>query len=198
MKDSHVIKILKYGEQVGLDGTTWPMFRKWAIDHGGIGSEKELANETFKNLALKRIFTQCFEKIEMGEQSPLRYVLKPEYSFRLVEYCEFQETKKLADHANGNAQKAFITATLAIVVSAIMGMVYVFNPLSVNPDDLKILIKSNKGKDVQKVEISKLQMAQILSAMESIKLKPISKPVMKNPSNEDSMLDAINRYYEQQ
>ena len=69
--------------------------------------------------------------------------------------------------------------------------------VSLNPDDLKALIESNKRDGVQDVELSKLQMAQILSAINSGKPTRIHKPVIQRPSNEDAMLDVINRYYEQ-
>lgn len=191
MKQSVFIKTLEFGEKAGLDGTTWPRFKKWAIDNRFLEPKN---NNGQDKTTLKEIFTAYFKETQTTAQGQVRYILKPEYGFKLFEYRELKAAKISADK---RTHKTVIFASLAILISVAVGIVSMFKPNSINPEAFTALIESCKSKETQKLELSRLQMAQILSAIEGNRRQPARRPVMQNPSDEDSMLDAINRYYEQ-
>lgn len=194
-----ILKILEYGEAAGLKGTTWPLFEKWAADTGLVDTAVESDKDGLQRTALQTIFSECFEETGAADV----FILKPAYHLRLAELRERQKEKQAGVKANRNAVIACLLAMLAIAISAGLGFGRMNAPVTLHPDDLAAIVASNREKDIREVKLTRLQMAQILSALERARSAPLQpqkvrKPVLPPPSTEDSMLDAINRYYEQE
>lgn len=215
------IKLLEFGEKNGLEGAEEAQLNEWAVTEGFLQKSDNSIENKLKMNAFRKLYNECFESTELytGDDGKRKYVLKNAYYFRLVEYRELQESRRASTSANRNAFFAISISIIAIFVgifctynqlnSSISIDTKQFNSLiqsskppvnqivSLNPDDLKALVEANERDGVQNVELSKLQMAQILSAITRGKPKRIHKPEIQRPSNEEAMLDVINRYYEQ-
>ncbi len=194
MEDSIFIKVLEHGEEVGLEGTNMSFLKNYI--------EKRLlidftqTDQKHKKIPLEHLLGECFEKFQGGKNGK-NYILKTEYYFRLVEYRELQEARAAAKSANRNAFIAIGISIFTLVVSAVLTFTQLNIPTTINKSDLQTLINSNA---VQRdVKLDNLQMAQILSVIESrqSKLKP-QKPKAIFPSNEVQHHDLINKYFEEE
>ena len=194
MEDTVFIKVLEHGEQVGLEGTTPTDLKRHIekeldidLDHTDHQSKKE---------SLDNIFYECFRNVD-GRKHGRNHILKTEYYFRLIEYRELQEARSASKSANRNAFMAIGLSIFAILVSAILPLTQLNTPVSISKADFQELIKTANSE--QEVKLDRLQMARILSAIESLQLEPIpqkSKAIL--PSNEVQHHDLINRYFEEQ
>ena len=194
MEDTVFIKVLEHGEQVGLEGTTPTDLKRHIekeldidLDHTDHQSKKE---------SLDNIFYECFRNVD-GRKHGRNHILKTEYYFRLIEYRELQEARSASKSANRNAFMAIGLSIFAILVSAILPLSQLNAPVSIRKADFQELTKTANVE--QEVKLDRLQMARILSAIESLQLEPIpqkSKAIL--PSNEVQHHDLINRYFEEQ
>lgn len=183
-----------FGEDAGLEGTTWAKFEQWARDAGFC--------EAQTTACLKMIFEECFAALPCSGEGDPRYMLRADYHLKQAILSELKAAKITAAKAARTAIFAAAAAVLAIVVAALFVVVQLRAPVAISPGDLQAIVRSNQATEVREVRLSRLQMAQILSAIEAGSPQPPGKtpadPIMKTPSSEDSMLDAINQYYEQQ
>lgn len=210
--DEIFIKVLKYGAERGIEGTDVQRFNTWASEQGFVDLKSKESHQLLKRNALQGLLIECFQEAEYrGKTLERLYVLKSEYYFRLIEYHELQEARKAARDANRNAIFAISLSIFTLLLSAFFTYTQLKTPVSINKDDMQALIESNKNPNTQNVQLNQnqldelkgikldsLQMAQILSAIESSHAKPtIRKSTANNPGNEGSMLEAINQYYEE-
>jgi hypothetical protein len=206
------IKVLEYGAERGLEGTDVQGFNTWASEQGFLDLKNKELHQLQKCNALHRLLQECFQVADnRGEALERIYVLKNEYYFRLIKYRELQEARNAAKEANRNAFFAIGLSILTLLFSGFLTYTHLINPVSINKADMQALIESNKNPNTQTVRLNQnqldelkeinlepLQMAQILSAIESGHAKStIYKPTVNNPSNDSSMIEAINQYYEQ-
>lgn len=137
----------------------------------------------------------------MPQDSIFMKSLKNQHCVRLIDHQELQEARKAAKDANRNAIAALCISIIAIVFSGYLTL----KPVSINKADIKALAAAVKGSGDEKsqlsqntIKIDRLQMAQIISAIEKAKAKPtVKRSQLKTISSEDSMVEAINDYYEQ-
>lgn len=203
MEDSIFIKVLEYGEQVGIDGTTDADFWKWAKNLG-VDNKSGNIQESLKTNALQSILKECFDRAYATEDNGsktehyYKLVLKTEYYFRLIEYRELQESRAAARSANKNAMWAIGISVAAIIVSAVLTFTQLNTPATINKSDLNALIKSNKEAGVQrKVKLDSLQMAQILTAIGDNQSNTKAKKVKATDQGQEvSHYELINQYFE--
>lgn len=203
MTDSFFMKILEYGEAVGLEGATEPEFFKWANSLRGDGHSEDI-HEAQKQNTLQNVFNECFDTSSMTEKNDgskkdqAKYVLKPKYYFRLIEYRKFQENRKTLESANRNSLAAIGISVVAIILCLILTFTQRSTPVSINQSDLQALVNLNHSNNIQKeIKLDKLQMEKILSAIE-YKLSEAKTP-QSNPkiqSNEIGHHELINKYFE--
>lgn len=198
MQDSTFIKVLEYGEQVGLEGTNEADFLKWAEDEGLIDLTSTESKTASQIASLKQLFSECFktflstEKKDSVRQMYSSDVLRTEYYFRLIEHRELQLNREAAKSANRNAFVAIGISVTAIIVSAVMTWSQLNTSVSLDKFTLQSLIESNV---VQRdVNLNPQQMKQILAVLE--KAKPENKKISTLPSNEVQHHELINRYFE--
>ena len=203
MKDTIFIKVLEYGEQVGIDGTTYQEFIKWARQENLIIPESGDPDEKLKTAALQNLFSECFQRSKAIQDSdkerttPHTNVLKTEYYFRLVEHRALEESRKAAKSANRNAFSAIAISIIAMIICTVTVFVQLNSPISINKSDLQGLIESNTASKVKEVRLDRLQMTQILSAIEADQATAPQKKSATMPSNEVEHHELINRYFEE-
>ena len=203
MKNSIFIDVLRYGEQVGLKGTSYGDFQKWAAEKGIINLTSNAAKDALQIDSLKKLFQDCFVSFADTEKGgststiPSRCVLKTEYYFRLIEYRERHERTQAANFANRNAMWAIGISLAAVILCTILTLTLIFTPNRMKPSDLTPLINSIA---VQKeVRLDSLQMAQLISAIGYNQYKPKNdrkKSVHQTESQEILHHELINRYFE--
>ncbi len=189
------IKLLEYGEEVGLSGTNFDHIHSWAVQNNIFSNSGNIESEL---LLLRDLYFECFNRVS-GSSEDL-WVLKTEYYYRLIEYRELQEGRAAARSANKNAMWAIMISVTAIIISAVLTFTQLRTPTTINKSDLNALIKSNRDSANQKeVKLDSLQMAQILSAIgfdkSNIKVK---KDEVTNQGQEASHHELINQYFEDQ
>lgn len=81
MENSHFIKLLEYGESVGLDGINFFDVIKWAAQEGIISIAGQESNSNARHL-LRNQFFECFEISSSSTKNI--WSLKTEYYFRLI------------------------------------------------------------------------------------------------------------------
>ncbi|MCG8615260.1 MAG: hypothetical protein MI802_03525 [Desulfobacterales bacterium] len=196
MKNSLFIRTLEFGDAAGPEGTTWHLYQQWAADNGLPGGDIA-ADES--DTILTHYFTECFEEFKNGDASLERFILKPEHRIALMSYGKTEEVVSLVQNTGRRIYSAVILGVLAVLIFVAAGSVWVMTGVSESTEKVSEIVDTLRDDDGRRVEISRLQMAQILSAIEAGRQQKRgpAKPVLPNPTSEDSMLDAINRYYEQ-
>ena len=200
MEESIFIKVLAYGETVGVDGVTEAEFLKWAESAG----VHDHSGESRKTRALQRIFFEYFDSPDAVEGSreaagsDCRYVLKPEYYFRLLEYRGRQENRAAVKSAHRHALWAVGLSLAAMIVCVILAAVQLSAPPTVSKADLAGLIESKEDAN-RVVRLDRLQMLQILTALGSNRPDTGTKRKAGiDPGREVSHHELINQYFENQ
>lgn len=116
------IKILEYGEEIGLEGTNADLFESWV-------RRNKLTKNNNEQILSRFLFSECFQKTDISINDK-KYILKNEYYFRLIEYRELQEVRK-------NAREARWLAVLAIMISLIAVLFSVFGTVSLDKDTIE-------------------------------------------------------------
>jgi hypothetical protein len=187
------IKLLEYGEEVGLSGTNFDHIHSWAVQNNIFSNSGNIESEL---LLLRDLYFECFHK-GSGSSEDL-WVLKTEYYFRLIEYRELQESRTAARSANKNAMWAIGISVAAIIVSAVLTFTQLNTPATINKSDLNALIESNRENGIQRtVKLDNVQMAQILSAIGHEQSNSRTKKQQAaDQGQEVSHHELINKYFE--
>lgn len=192
MKDAIFIKVLQHGEDAGLEGTNMALLRDYIEKSLSIDFNHQDYNAYLD--PLKQLFNECFRPVNEGKN----HILKTEYYFRLIEYRELQESRAAAKSANRNAFTAIGVSVSAMVFCAVLAFTQLNTPLTINKSDLKALIDSSRETGIQKeVKLDSLQMAQILTAIQSSQSSSRAKETkIPGQSQEVSHHELINQYFE--
>lgn len=205
METDVYIKVLEYGYMAGLNGTTKEAFYGWA-ETEGIYKKTSHPEDDLKARSLHNLFQKCFDPSGPGNDAePVAvYVLRPEYYSQVIEYRSARENRLAVKKAAGIAWWALVVATAAILVS----VVFVFTGMDlkyrssdaevrIHPDQINHIIEKLKGAGDLEVSLNRLQLMQILSALES---QPHPRPKREKtimPGNEVEHHELINRYFEE-
>ena len=169
------IRLLEYGEKVGLTGATWDSTTEWAVENKVIpqkkGDEADL---------LKELFLECFAST--SRSTAVTRVLKAEYFFRLLEYRELCEVRETSRQANQNAWIAIVISVIALIITSLIGYYQTTRPIDINKEQIvaivntikkiesgslqEILTKLNKNKDTELV-LNTDQFNQIINAIKN-------------------------------
>lgn len=148
MSEPVFIKLLEFGEKIGLAGTDFDAVTEWAINSGVLPSESDQTHEKQKHL-LRILFFESFA-LNSGS-SEFVWVLKAEYYFRLLEFRELQESRASSQAANRNSLIAILISLIAIIFSCGTAYFQVKTPVSIqgaltiNESQIKAIIESNKA-----------------------------------------------------
>lgn len=142
------IKLLEFGEKIGLAGTDFDAVTEWALNSGVLPSVSDQTHAKQKYL-LRDLFFESFT-LNSGSSEPV-WVLKAEYYFRLLEFRELQESRASSQAANRNSLIAMGISLIAIIFSCVTAYVQVKTPVSIqgaltiNESQIKAIIESNKA-----------------------------------------------------
>lgn len=150
------IRLLRLGEQKGIQGVSSLEFEAWASSQPEV--EEEGDPEYFRLLNLR---DECFNRNSEHRKDPV-YVLKNEYYFRLVEFQELEESRKASTQANKNSTKAMIIAMAAILLSLIIGGLQYNTPTTINYDQVNRM-ETRRFPVSQKIESE--QLSQVIEAL---------------------------------
>ncbi len=137
-KDSVFIKLLEYGEQVGLDGSDIEAALAWARNEGLLGADQSREN-AIKQAFFIELFNECFVQSNYNITTGKR-VLTAEYYYRLIEHRELKEARQASKDANRNAFIAICLSIVAMSSSVYIGYQQLTNTVSLNPDQLETII----------------------------------------------------------
>ncbi len=187
------IKLIEYGEEVGLAGTNFNHINSWAVQNDIFSNS---GNKESERLLLRDLYFECFNR-GSGSSEDL-WVLKTEYYFRLIEYRELQESRLAAKSANKNAMWAIGISVAAIIVSAVLTFAQLNTHATINKSDLQAFIDSNRESEVQReVKLDSLQIAQILSAIGYDQSNSRTKKQQATDQGQEvSHHELINKYFE--
>lgn len=147
MSEPVFIKLLEFGEIIGLAGTDFDAATEWAVNSGLLPPVSDQAHAKQKYL-LRDLFFESFA-LNSGSTEPV-WVLKAEYYFRLLEFRELQESRASSQAANRNSLIAMGISLIAIIISCVTAYVQVKTPVgiqgavTINESQIKAIIESNK------------------------------------------------------
>lgn len=150
------IRVLRFGEEVGLQGIGAPEFESWALNQPEIENRDDPV--FFRLLNLRN---ECFYRNDEPDKDSI-YVLKNEYYFRLVEFQELEDSRKASTQANKNSTKAIIISVSAIALSLIIGAAQLISPITINSDQVDRM-ETKTPPASQKVESEQLN--QVIEAL---------------------------------
>jgi hypothetical protein len=135
------IKLLEYGEQIGLAGTDFKELCNW-FEKQNLLLEKSNSNEnkTKKLALLRELFFETYVKNSGSTEN--KWVLKTKYYFRLLEYREIVMAKKSSKQANRNAWIAIILSFLTFIISYSFSISNQKTPIIINQDQFKLIQQS--------------------------------------------------------
>lgn len=142
------IKLLEFGEKIGLAGTSFDAVTEWAVNTGVLPPVSDQTHAKQKNL-LRDLFFESFASNSGSTESI--WVLKTEYYFRLLEFRELQESRASSQAANRNSFIAMVISLIAIIFSCIAAYIQVNTPVgiqgavTINESQIKEIIESNKA-----------------------------------------------------
>lgn len=131
-KASH-IRLLKYGEEIGLSGTNWDSTCDWAIKNEILPKKNCETAYLFRDL-----FFECFTN-QTGSSLDT-WVLKNEYYFRLLEYRELCEARETSRQANRNAWFAIYISVIALLISSLIGYYQINSSININQAQVESII----------------------------------------------------------
>lgn len=183
MEDSIFIKLLEWGEKVGIEGVTWKEVKHWAYENKLV-STTEQSNLNVQ--LLLNLLQECF--VDASGSSPRKYNLKSEYYFRLIEFRELQEAREASKKANKNAIAAIIISTLAIMVSVFMSI----RPAKLDDAQVRqllnptVAIESSQLATIfrDSIQLDEAQLDTILNAIRDRKATSKPKQNHKSASND--------------
>jgi hypothetical protein len=198
MDENILIKLLEHGENAGQTGITKADALEWFALTASVGpvSDPGAANREEDFLAL---FYECFEPAPPTQQEadPKRYRLAPQYRIRLIEYRSRQRGTQTA----ARALKISSAALVLFVATVIFGLFWAQSRPSGQPSvsdaQLKKIAETVLSAEPRDVRLDRLQMMQIISAIEAKKDTAGQRPPATIPSNEIEHHDLINRYFEE-
>ena len=123
------IKVLEYGEVVGLNGTNETEFLAWS-------KENDFATSNESEILSRFLYRECFQHTALSI-SDKKDILKNEYYFRLIEYRELQEARKASSQANRNSWIAIILSIIAIGITSYLAWTQMNNPVKLHSDTIK-------------------------------------------------------------
>ena len=148
MNEPVFIKLLEFGEQVGLVGTDFDAVTEWAVSSGVLPPVFDQAHVKQKYL-LRDLFFESFV-LNSGTTESV-WVLKAEYYFRLLEFRELQESRASSHKANISSRIAMIISVIAIICSSYTAILQISTPVgiqgavTINESQIKAIIDSNKA-----------------------------------------------------
>ena len=105
MSEPVFIKLLEFGEKIGLVGTNFDAVTEWAVNSGVLPPVSDQAYAKQKYL-LRDLFFESFV-LNSGSTESV-WVLKAEYYFRLLEFRELQESRAASQAANRHSFIAIV------------------------------------------------------------------------------------------
>lgn len=148
MSEPVFIKLLEFGEKIGLVGTNFDAVTEWAVNSGVLPPVSDQAYAKQKYL-LRDLFFESFV-LNSGSTESV-WVLKAEYYFRLLEFRELQESRAASQAANRNSFIAIGISLSAIIFSIYVAYIQVNTPVSIqgavtiNESQIQAIIESNKA-----------------------------------------------------
>ncbi len=207
MEETIFFKVLEYGEKAGFEGISENEFWEWAKTQGADKLSSD-PDDILKCSSLYKIFQTCFEQssVKKDNETVSKYLLKTEYYFRLMEHRELVQSRLAAGSANRNAFFAIAISIFAIIVCAVLTFVSQRAPASISPSVQKVQISQDqlsgimerlKSLETREVKLDKLQLMQIITALQSQKTVPPKRKSMAPASNEMEHYERINQYFEE-
>jgi hypothetical protein len=127
------IRLLEFGEIVGLEGTDFDEVTAWA-EENALLPMRESNNYNRQQGLLRDLF---FESFALNSASTERvWVLKNEYYFRLLEYRELQESRIAAAEARKYSLIAISISIVAIFLTIFIGYLQVRSPIIISEKQL--------------------------------------------------------------
>lgn len=148
MSDPVFIKLLEFGEKIGLAGTSFDAVTEWAVNSGVLPPVSDQTHTKQKCL-LRDLFFESFA-LNSGSTEPV-WVLKAEYYFRLLGFRELQVSRTSSRAANRNSLTAIVISLIAIIISCVTAYIQVNTPVgiqgavTINESQIKQIIESNKA-----------------------------------------------------
>jgi hypothetical protein len=146
------IRLLEYGEEIGLTGTDVNKAIEWGIKSNilpGKNDEEFPAKKEF----FKQLFYDCY--VRPGGVATNERILKTEYYFRLIEYQELQEARKASKSANRNSFIAITVSILAIIISIYMAYSQINSPVSIDQKQIEAITNRPLKLDQEQMETIK-------------------------------------------
>lgn len=161
MTEPIFIKLLEYGQEIGLKGTDFNAVVKWALENNILPSEE---NDDFPNQKglLRDLFFESFTRNSASSKSI--WVLKTEYYFRLIEFIELKESRKASAVANRNSIVAACISIAAIVFSLYVGYKQINSSIKIDNIQLKEIIATVKQPVTEAFSIDSSQLKQIIAS----------------------------------
>ncbi len=198
MEETIFIKILEYGEKAGLEGISENEFWEWAKTQG-TDRESNDPDQILKCSSIYKIFQTCFEPsiVRNGNDTVSKYILRTEYYFRLMEHRELVQSRLAASSANRYAFYAITISICAIIVCAVLTFSPSVRKVQISQDQLSRIMEKLESLETREVSLDKLQLMQIITALESQKRIPPKQKSMAPASNEMEHYERINQYFEE-
>jgi len=158
------IKLLKYGESLGLEKCTIDDALAWARKNNFISEEGDSRQKD----RFIQLFLECFHGV-VPVREEATYVLKNEYYFRLIEYKELKESRIASKSANRNAFIAIGISLTSIVLGVYATWFQLNTEISVDSSQVASIIDASKPPQSQNVELSSNQLSLVVSELQSLK-----------------------------
>lgn len=131
------IRLLEYGESIGLNGTNFEEVLEWDKKYNYIpkpGSQEYKLREGL----LRELFFESFTKSTASTDNI--WVLKSEYYFRLLQYRELQLARQSASEAKNHSNIAISISILALLASLVLGTMQLRSEVRISVDQINQLL----------------------------------------------------------
>jgi len=131
------IRLLEYGESIGLNGTNFEEVLEWDKKYNYIpkpGSQEYKLREGL----LRELFFESFTKSTASTDNI--WVLKSEYYFRLLQYRELQLARQSASEAKNHSNIAISISILALLASLVLGTMQLRSEVRISVDQIDQLL----------------------------------------------------------
>ena len=144
------IKLLEYGEQVGINGTTFEELLNWA-EKSGLMCDKNKEDYYQNKSFLKLLFDNIYQKDE--DSGNEKWVLKPDYYFYLFADRQLNYSIRSSERAHLISTLAIIISILTFFVTAVTSTINInrklevksiTDPVKIDESQLKSLIQLTK------------------------------------------------------
>ena len=129
MEGSVFIRLLEYGEKIGLNGTDFEEVVNWANENDILPSKN---NDEYgkRKCLLRDLFFEVF--ILNSGSTEHAWVLKAEYYFKLLEFRELQESRIASCEAKKYSNIAIVVSLIALIATIIIGSLQLKSSITIN------------------------------------------------------------------